>query len=429
VNQTVEHAQSRYGIDAVGFSGSKREYTAAEKSAYTTGTKVAVTNYSSLFNTSPFFTNPDVIIIDDAHAAENYIAGMWSLQIPAGDEAHAQLHSAVSSILQPFITGQSHARLTGQWKDPSDANWVDKVPSTVLQEIAPKLTALIDANADASDEVKYRWRVLRDHLEACHIYLASREILIRPLIPPVWTHAPFANARQRIFMSATLGAGGDLERLTGSASIKRLAAPEGFRSTGVGRRFFIFPGLSLELGDCEKLRLGMQKLAGRSVVLTPSEPAAAIIRQQVEKLEGFQLFSAVDIEASKDAFIKADRAVAVMAGRFDGIDFPNDECRLLCLDGLPKATNSQERFLMTKMGATALFNERLQTRVLQAAGRCTRALANPKDSLSRRSCNEHCLAWLVFVSAYWRAYSARNITLIGGVLWMVTRNCQCRANT
>ena len=55
-------------------------------------------------------------------------------------------------------------------------------------------------------------------------------------------------------------------------------------------------------------------------------------------------------------------------------EFPNDECRLLCLDGLPKATNAQERFLMSKMGASALFNERLQTRVLQAAGRCTRAL-------------------------------------------------------
>ena len=63
-----------------------------------------------------------------------------------------------------------------------------------------------------------------------------------------------------------------------------------------------------------------------------------------------------------------------MAGRFDGIDFPHDECRLLCLDGLPRATNAQERFLMSKMGAAALLNERIQTRILQAAGRCTRAL-------------------------------------------------------
>lgn len=220
----------------------------------------------------------------------------------------------------------------------------------------------------------FRWRLLREHLQACHVYLASREILIRPLIPPVWTHDPFCAAKQRIYMSATLGAGGDLERLTGTVSIKRLPAPEGFRSTGVGRRFFIFPGLSLEPAECEKLRLKMQKLAGRSVVLTPNEASAAAIRSQVEKLDGFEIFNATDIEDSKEAFVDADRAVAIMSGRFDGIDFPNDECRLLCLDGLPKATNAQERFLMTKMSASALFNERLQTRVLQAAGRCTRAL-------------------------------------------------------
>lgn len=374
VNQTVDQAQNRYGIDVVGFTNSKRNYSAASKSDYTTGSKVAVTTYSSLFNVSPFFSSPDVVIIDDAHAAENYIAKMWSLEIPAGDDDHAALHAAVSDLLRPYLTDQSHARLTGEWKDSSDATWVDKLPSTVLQEIAPKLTAIIDANSDSSDDVKFRWQLLRDHLSSCHVYLASREILIRPLIPPVWDHAPFANAKQRIFMSATLGAGGDLERLTGTSSIRRLPAPEGFRSTGVGRRFFIFPGLSLEPDECEKLRLKMQKLAGRSVVLTPNDAAAATIRAQVEELEGFEIFNAADIEESKEDFIGAEKAAAIMAGRFDGIDFPNDECRLLCLDGLPKATNAQERFLMTKMGAMALFNERLQTRVLQAAGRCTRAL-------------------------------------------------------
>ncbi|WP_314716970.1 DEAD/DEAH box helicase [Sphingobium yanoikuyae] len=374
VNQTVDQAQNRYGIDAIGFTNSKHDYPAAAKSDYLTGSKVAVTTYSSLFNVSPFFTNPDLIIIDDAHAAENYIAKMWSLEIPSGDFDHAELHAAISGLLRPYLTGQSYARLTGEWKDPSDATWVDKLPSTILQEIAPQLTAILDANSDASDDVKYRWRLLRDHLHACHLYLASREILIRPLIPPVWTHGPYANAKQRIYMSATLGAGGDLERLTGTASIKRLPAPEGFRSTGVGRRFFIFPGLSLEPAECEKLRLKMQKLAGRSVVLTPNDAAAAAIGKQVKELDDFEIFNASDIENSKDDFVKAEKAAAIMAGRFDGIDFPDDECRLLCLDGLPKATNAQERFLMTKMSATALFNERLQTRVLQAAGRCTRAL-------------------------------------------------------
>lgn len=374
VNQTVTQATERYGIDAVGFTGSKHDFPAASKAAYRTGEKVAISTYSALFNSAPYFSDPDVVIVDDAHAAENYIAKMWSLEIPAAQPAYAALHSGIADLLKPYLSSQSHARLTGAWEESADSAWVDKLPTPILREIAPRLSALLDANTGNGDDVSFRWPLLRDHLHACHVYLAAREILIRPLIPPVWSHAPFSGAQQRIFMSATLGAGGDLERLTGTAPIKRLQAPEGFRSTGVGRRFFIFPGLSLEAKECDALRAKMQEIAGRSVVLTPNDKAAKAIAEQVSKMPGFKVFDAADIEESKANFVKEEKAAAIMAGRFDGIDFPDNECRLLCLDGLPRATNAQERFLMTRMSAMALFNERLQTRVLQAAGRCTRAL-------------------------------------------------------
>ena len=174
-------------------------------------------------------------------------------------------------------------------------------------------------------------------------------------MPPTWTHTPFQNAKQRIYMSATLGAGGDLERLTGRAKIERIEAPEDFRRAGVGRRFFMFPGLSLEPDACEKLRKRMQEHAGRSVVLTPHRAAAEAIANQFKEKDGFEIFTADDIEASKKAFVESEKAVAIMAGRFDGIDFPNDDCRLLCLDALPKATNAQERFFMSQDGRVGAF--------------------------------------------------------------------------
>lgn len=374
VNQTVRQAERQYGIEAVGFTGSHRDYAPSDVSDYWTGAKIAITTYSSLFNASPFFNNPDVILLDDAHAAENYIAKMWSLEIPSAEGPLSSLHAALAGVVRPHISGQSYARMIGEWEDQFDATWVDKLPTETVAKLAPQLIAAVEAHNDASKNIRFTWPLLRDHLHACHVYLASREILIRPLVPPTWTHAPFQDAKQRIYMSATLGAGGDLERLTGRPRIDRIEAPEDFRKAGVGRRFFIFPGLSLEPEACEKLRKRMQKYAGRSVVLTPNDIAAEAIVTQFDDDQDFEIFSAEDIEASKEEFVRAEKAAAIMAGRFDGIDFPNDECRLLCLDGLPKATNAQERFLMSKMGASALLNERTQTRVLQAAGRCTRAL-------------------------------------------------------
>ncbi|MBV9016278.1 MAG: DEAD/DEAH box helicase, partial [Alphaproteobacteria bacterium] len=62
-----------------------------------------------------------------------------------------------------------------------------------------------------------------------------------------------------------------------------------------------------------------------------------------------------------------------MANRYDGIDFPDAQCRLLVVSGLPAATNLQERFLLSRMGARLLLNDRIRTRVVQTVGRCTRS--------------------------------------------------------
>lgn len=374
VNQTVQQAQNQYGLDVTGFTGSKHNYSASDKSDYLTGQKVAVTTYSSLFNTSPFFDTPDTIIIDDAHAAENYIANMWSFELKEGISEHNALFIAFCDYLKPHLSVQDYARLTGEWEELTDASWVEKLPSSILQASEDQLVALINTYVENIVDLNFKWLMLRDHLDACHVYLGPREILIRPLIPPTWSHKPFNDAKHRIFMSATLGDGGDLERLTGRKSIHRLPAPEGFEQSGVGRRFFMFPGLSLEQNACEALRLKLLNLAGRSVVLTPSQKIADKHTEAVQVMDNMKVYTVSDIEVSKEGFLGETKATAIMAGRFDGIDFPHDECRLLCLDGLPRAMNAQERFLMSKMGAVTLFNERIQTRILQAAGRCTRAL-------------------------------------------------------
>jgi hypothetical protein len=373
VNQTVNQALDQYGIDVVNLSGRKKNFAPADKADFITGAKVAVSTYSGLFNTHPFFETPDLIIVDDAHAAENYIANMWSIGIGAG----TPLHSSLAEFLRPHLDPQDHSRLTGDWVGSADTNWVEKLSTPLVTKLEAGLSDIVDGHADnnTDPELYFKWSLLRGHLDACHIYLGSREILIRPLIPPTSTHGPFANAGQRIFMSATLGKGGDLERLTGRKAIDRLKAPDGFQNAGVGRRFFIFPSLSLTGDETDGLRLEMQKRSGRSLILTPSDAQAKAHTTLVNKhLDDYEVFDKDDIELDKAPFIASAKAVAILANRFDGIDFPGDECRLLCVDGLPKAMNSQERFIMSKMGATALFSERIQTRILQAVGRCTRAL-------------------------------------------------------
>jgi len=108
VAQTVEQATSKYGIEAADFSGKKAEFDKADATAYQRAKLVGVTTYNGLFNSNPFFSSPNLIIADDAHVAENYIAGMWTLELEPKDSAH----SALIEVMRRYLTKREISRLT-----------------------------------------------------------------------------------------------------------------------------------------------------------------------------------------------------------------------------------------------------------------------------------------------------------------------------
>lgn len=61
-----------------------------------------------------------------------------------------------------------------------------------------------------------------------------------------------------------------------------------------------------------------------------------------------------------------------LANCYDGLDLPGDACRIVVLGGKPDAVGLQERFLSERAEANAALAERVRTRIVQGAGRCTR---------------------------------------------------------
>ena len=219
---SFKNASKKYGLTVLGFTGKINHYAPSAKAEYQSADRVAVTTYNSLFNTNPFFKDADVLIVDDAHAAENYISSFWSLRVSRTE--HTELHTALRGVVKPLLEPHDFTRLSGQQKDIDDREWVDKIPTLSLAKIASEISEVLNVHT-SNTELMYPWSIIRDHLTACHLYLSPQDILIRPLIPPTWSHAPFASPRQRIYMSATLGIGGDLERLMGRRHISRLSTP------------------------------------------------------------------------------------------------------------------------------------------------------------------------------------------------------------
>jgi hypothetical protein len=369
VQQVCEQSIQKYGIHATPFVGKIKEYDADDVRKYKASETIAVAPYSALFNTNPFFKSPNLIVLDDAHASENYVASNWSVNISRNDEEES--YNGVLGILGRYIPNSKLRRFQNPQFNHSDGEWIEKILSVNVKAEEDTLVTFLDKNLQDTS-LTFPWSLIRAHLDACHIYVSHGSILIRPLIPPSMTHDPFASATQRIFMSATLGLGGDLERITGVRKFYRLPIPDGWDKQGIGRRFFMLPGLSLHSTQIPEFVMRAAKAAGRALVIVPNDRAAEEYKEAFLE-EGFTTLGASDIEGSKSVFTGQKNAVVVLANRYDGIDLIGDECRLLVIDGLPKTTNLQETFLMTRAASSLLLRDRIRTRLIQAMGRCTRS--------------------------------------------------------
>ncbi|WMW22783.1 DEAD/DEAH box helicase family protein [Methanolobus mangrovi] len=368
VHQVHSYAKT-YGIKAHAFVGKQTEYPTKEFNDYVTSDAIAISTYSALFNFNPRFDNSNVIICDDAHGSEGYISSMWSLNISFDHDLFTKIVNLFEDELPTVFVNQLKTKSRSQINPI-----IEKVPNHIFLNRLKELSELLDENISNEEKnLYYSWRTIQDNLSACNLFVSRNEVLIRPWIPPTLSHSPFSNASQRIYMSATLGAGGELERIIGIPKIERLSIPHGWDKQGSGRRLFVFPDYNYSLSEYIGFLAKIIHKRNRTLILCPNKDIADIIKQALIR-EGVlhDFYDSYSIEESLDSFTSSNAAILLLTNRYDGIDLPGDACRQLLMVGYPGFTNLQEGFLLSRLEMDSLLSDRVITRFTQATGRCTR---------------------------------------------------------
>jgi len=384
----VNEQARRYGIKTALLVGSQSGYNPALFYEYQQGKAIALTTYSGVFNTNPRINNPEVIICDDAHAADNYIADLWTLSIDRTN--HKDLYMSIYRTLESVIPDYMNDKIERGGSSRFDEYSVDLISLIASHKYINQITKIMGSFVSEYDDLRYSWGLLSSHLEACSLYISPRKIEVRPLIPPTQTHPPFSDAKQRIYMSATLGEDGDIERVFGVKKIARLPIPEEWNRRSTGRRLILFPGLSDNQQPMDTA-IAMLKEIDRALVLVPDNKT---LEGWEEKLpQSHTLIKSAQIEQNLEAFTKESKpSVLLLATRYDGIDLPGDDCRFMILDGEPSASGLQEMYMRTGLGASSQLHNRIRTRITQALGRCTRDESDYSvvvvlgDKLTQRCC-------------------------------------------
>lgn len=328
------------------------------------GDVLCITTYQALFNGLSRFSKDHIsgLIFDDAHVASNIIRDHFTLRLNEQEfpETYSTLTSAVKGYYDSIHSNQLFDQVVNQKNDPS----VLFIPMFIWKDVYRKVTdVLVGEGASDGSSTKYSWEHIRDHLDLCSVFVTSNGIEITPFLPPVHLLRFMGGDTKRIFLSATAQDEPDFIRSFGFTPGEKIAPKT---RAGESERFIITPyvnqGLSERLFD----HIIEYSKTNKVLVIPNSEKRARRWRQHEMS------FSSSDFAVRVNEFKSARSGLLVAPARFEGMDFPNETCRTLVIDGLPAGTGLLEKFQWNALGEVKSLQGTIASRVVQSLGRISR---------------------------------------------------------
>jgi hypothetical protein len=365
------------GIPTILFEGAKTGWKTADKFKYMQAKAVAILNYWGYINQSPGIDPAEVLVLDDAHLAENAAHGLFSLDVNRvkHEKLFEELIAALASRFQHYIT----------IVDCQQGNHTPFAPIELLNftdwlDFVPQLESIMGEAAETQSEgiLFFPWKRIRPSLRSALCFVGPNSITIRPGCYPLVSENHFKKPKQRILLSATIGTADDLSRRTGIPGIKSLPIAPQYRSAVPGKRLIIFPDNESRESDMVKLALEVALKLKRSVWLCASSAEANLwaekLREQLnsKQITDQPIFIAEGQAEEIDQFVDAKTGHLFTAARYDGMDFEGDTCRLVVMPSLPQACGAFERFVSENLADASFMNSRVLQRMKQALGRATR---------------------------------------------------------
>lgn len=374
VNQVIAEAQ-KLGIETT---------TNVDGAAYLNNEAIGVVNAHKLVNGRTVFserrpTRPrapiGVVVVDDVHAAIATTREKLSLTIPRSNPVFLPLLQLFADDLK----SQSSDSYLDVRDDRRGAPV--RVPFWAWRSKVEQARELLRTQTGDKKELYYDWPAVAEILPLCRAVFSNHELTITPHCPPIDHVTSFMEAKHRIFLTATLADDSVLVTDFG-ASPDSVRSPITPLSAGdIGERMIVAPQEINPALSADDIRAEIVKLSKNynTVVLVPSNPWADEWRPHAA------------IVATKDDIDDAVRklrekkhvGLVVLVNRYDGIDLPDDACRILVLDGLPEAFSPEERLSSSLARTTTGIDDRQVQRIEQGMGRGV------------RSNEDHCVVFLL----------------------------------
>jgi hypothetical protein len=329
------------------------------------------------------------ILIDDAHTCLGTIEEQFSLKISNKNP----IYSKILNTFEAAMKQQSEPKLYEI--SAGDPLTYIQIPYWEWQSKISEITQfLIDEKEH--EEIKYKWPLIKEDISRCSCVISKSNIEISVNCIPIDLIPSIRQVERKVFMTATLSDDSVLATHFGISS-QNLSNPITPDTAGdVGDRIILFPqALNSNMFDSDVKAICTEIAKIHNVVVIVPSKSRADFWNDVSALILDKETIHTGIEQLKNRHI----GLAVLINRYDGIDLPDDTCRLLVIDGLPDPRSKLEKIRQNQLSGSTYWANEIIHLIEQGIGR------------GIRSNDDYCVVFLMGKDLTSQLYMERNLGL------------------
>lgn len=333
------------------------------------GRATLLCTYDKLFTYGDVFSKqglvPSAVVLDDVHSGVEKVRQKFTVPIPG------EAYDAIQALFLPICEPCDPAIWRGIMNSEGNARF--EVPYWLWQPQARQVAEILNHYRE-DDGLRFVWNNLSRYVDHARLCISGTNAELSLPIPAVEEKLALEKARHRLFMSASIKDGTLLIRDLGCDpdALDRVIEPPSDK--GAGERMILPLALidpNLEKPAVASLCSVLAKHV--NVVVLTSSIAQASTWQQLGATS--RSGAGVD-EAVRQLRESGKGNFFAFPQRFDGVDLPDDACRVLVIDGTPIGERICDQIDSERQKDSPGYNTRTVNRLEQALGRAVRSSAD-----------------------------------------------------
>ena len=343
---------------------------------------ILVTNFYKLLNGHSSLAKMALgtIVVDDAHSAIAEADNLFSVSIPSTCIAFSQLLNLFDSDLKHQSPKAYSEIVDGDFSKPI------RIPPRSVKEHDEEIFNIVNPYTKNSDfpSIFFPWPYIANHLKLSIVTVSTNSIEIKTPCPNIQLINSFVTAQRRVYLTATLEDAGELvtELDANPDTVQKVIVPR--RASDLGDRIILAPQLinpKLDESSIHKLARsyadGDRDLDG----IVDSKPINVVVlvpsNKKAQEWQADQVLDAQNMTQVIDNMKKRKHeGIVVLINKYDGVDLPDDACRLLIIDGVPTARKPSDQREQSALTRSLAFKSRYVQKLEQGMGRGTRQIGD-----------------------------------------------------